>query len=147
MWDTRIWSHTFTASEPSWVQAMMTENLIADETSLFNTGYHVKMKKFVTLEILDIQKTGYTDFKKYYKFISLQVNVNDVQLVHARITKDLFTALGDFGGLLSILQAVCMFFFANFSYTKLLSIITNRFFTWEVKDGLEEEHEHYVCCF
>ena len=46
--------------------------------------------------------------------------------------------MGDFGGLLSIFQYMFMIIFANFSYTRLLGIVANRFYTWE---RLEKDQE------
>jgi len=76
--DSRASSIPFTAAEPSWVQMVMTGNAVADEIDLLNTGLTLAMTDFITLEMKSQQKTGFTDFKKNYKYISLQVNVNDI---------------------------------------------------------------------
>ena len=50
----KAWSLPFTASEPSWIQAMLVENVIDDETALFNLGGDFQMEKtFNSFEIKD----------------------------------------------------------------------------------------------
>ena len=98
------WSRQFSASEPSWIQTMLVENQIDDEIDWFNLGGDFgEPKKFNSFEIGNQQLSGWTDFTKEYKFISLQINVSNTRIINQRDTKDLFQALGDFGGLLSIL--------------------------------------------
>ena len=83
---------------------MLVENQIDDEIDWFNLGGDFgEPKKFNSFEIGNQQLSGWTDFTKEYKFISLQINVSNTRIINQRDTKDLFQALGDFGGLLSIL--------------------------------------------
>ena len=77
-----------------------------------------------------------------FKFISMQINVSDQRVITARETKDWFSALGDFGGLLGILQTAGLVIFGVFAEQRLNSLITEDFFTW----AKEPEDYPSGCC-
>lgn len=68
--------------------------------------------------------------------------MNDIRINDSRGTKDVLGALGDFGGLLGVLQSVCLIFLAGFADKKMLGIIANRFFTETYEPLKNKDKKH-----
>ena len=135
-------SETFTvivnAELPTWQQMLVEQTDIDDETDLFNWGFGTK-REFTQFQVHGTgQFSSWDEFPNKYKFTSLQINVKNTKKIILRGTKDVMQALGDFGGLLSIIQAIFSVLFKLISKNKVFSIITNRFYTWYEK---EDDHE------
>ena len=85
------------------------------ETTTFNYGWPNEVDFIVFNEPDKSYKTAWVHWPEKYKFISLQININDEQKILQRESKDWLAALGDVGGILSILEAVIMCFVGFFA--------------------------------
>jgi hypothetical protein len=58
-----------------------------------------------------MQRSYWTEFPAQYKFISYQVNINDIKKKINRETKDVMRASAEFGGLLAAIKLLFTGFF------------------------------------
>ena len=75
-------SETFTvivnAELPTWQQMLVEQTVIDDETALFNWGWGTE-RNFVKFYKEGAPKTSRWDEFPKYKFVSIQINVNDMK--------------------------------------------------------------------
>lgn len=87
--------------------------------------------------------SAYNDYPKKYKFIGVQINIDNITKTQKRITYDFISLLSAIGGTESFGLFVIGKLVAAFSILNYQSLVANRFYTWNPPESFKFNEQKY----
>ena len=117
----------FEGDRPTWMEAKVFVDTVEDETGYIQDGTEVE-RNFLHAELGVNQPSSWRSYPNHYKLIGVEFMVSsDINNI-ARETLDIFTFLGDIGGLLDLLILIFGYFLMPFAEKRMEALLTNRLF-------------------
>ena len=92
---------------------------------------------YVQFELEREHVSSWTQYPEKYKFVGLYIRLDDHMKETVRRTYDLVDLIGSVGGTKAICMTIIGWFIATFGQMKYMSLIANRFYTWDVPKSFE----------
>ena len=117
---------------PSWLLTQVQTAILEDETGYMQFGFGQTTEYFTYSKNFP-ESSAWIDHPSknatgLYKFVGIEVNLNQQKLIMTRQTYDFLTYLGDIGGLTDALHLLGKFLISPFSSFSLQSVLLGSLF-------------------
>jgi hypothetical protein len=117
----------FEGDRPTWFESKVFVDTVEDETGYIQDGTEVE-HEFFHAEFGVNQPSSWRSYPNHYKLIGVEFMISSDINGIARGTLDIFTFLGDIGGLLDLLILLMGFILTPFAEKRMEALLTNRLF-------------------
>ena len=127
-----ILNNQFDTLKPTWLETAIQFNELQDETEFLQYGQEDKVE-YLTFEKKSLHASSWVDHPSVnatglYKFVSVELNLDQQRLVIMRETYDILSWLGDVGGLTDCLLLIGKFILKPFTSYSLQTFLLSGLF-------------------